>query len=68
MLSTAIIVLSVVSSLLMSADVTPESKPDPYADLGMICIVLVLLQSVGMAMKQVYQFYFRRRNSLKEKV
>ena len=62
MFSTAIIVLSVVSSLLMFVDITPEPKPDPYADLGMLCIAIVMIALPCVVSFQVWKIYRTWKN------
>ena len=43
----------------------PEPKPDPYADLGMVCIAIVFVGAIWFFVKQVRKIYLIRK-SMKE--
>jgi len=43
----------------------PEPKPDPYADLGMVCIAIVFVGATCFFLKQVRKIYLIRK-SMKE--
>lgn len=53
------------STLFMFLGMNPEPKPDPYADLGIICIALVFLYLIYQTIKHV-RSYCRIKKSLKE--
>jgi len=49
----------------MLMDTPPAPKPDPYADLGMVCIAIVFVGAVLFFIIQARRYYLIRK-SMKE--